>query len=61
MKFMFPQNKKTHRMNTRDTPKCVVQHANKERLKKSAIIYMQNLLNENQILIENQNNDHEKI
>ena len=61
MKFMFPQNKKKHRMNTRDTPRYFVQHANKERLKKSAIIYMQNLLNENQILIENQNNDHEKI
>ena len=31
MKFMFPQNEKKHEMNTRDTPKFIVQHANKER------------------------------
>ena len=54
MKFMFPQNEKKHEMDTRDTPKFIVQHANKERLKKSSIIYMQNLLNKNnQMLMDN--------
>ena len=42
---MFPENKKTHQMETRDPEKYEVQHANNERLKNSAIIYMQNLLN----------------
>ena len=42
---MFPENKKTHQMETRDPEKYEVQHAHNERLKNSAIIYMQNLLN----------------
>ena len=33
-------------METRKSEKYKVQHANTERLKKSAVIYMQNLLNE---------------
>ena len=46
---MFPENKKEHKMETRKPEKYLVQHANTERLKKSAIIYMQNLLNENEL------------
>ena len=42
---MFPENKKTHQMETRVPEKYEVQHANNERLKNSSIIYMQNLLN----------------
>ena len=42
---MFPLNRKTHDMETRNPGKYEVQHANNERLKNSAIIYMQNLLN----------------
>ena len=45
---MFPENKKMHKMETRNPEKYLVQHANTERLRKSAIIYMQNLLNENE-------------
>ena len=44
---MFPLNVKTHSMETRKDEKFKVQFANTERLKNSAIIYMQNLLNEN--------------
>jgi hypothetical protein len=47
-KNMFPENKKMHTMETRNPEKFQVNHANTERLKKSAIIYMQNLLNENE-------------
>ena len=46
VKHMFPENRKSHDMNTRNTEKFQVQFANTERLKKSPIIYMQNLLNE---------------
>lgn len=46
MKKMFPKNIKLHKMKTRKPPKYIVNFANTERLKKSAIIYMQNLLNE---------------
>ena len=46
-KSMFPLNKKAHIMKTRDFEKFEVQHANTDRLRKSAIIYMQNLLNKN--------------
>ena len=45
MKKMFPLKDKHHDMQTRQPEKYVVQHANTERLKKSSIIYMQNLLN----------------
>ena len=49
-KFMhfFPLNQKFHQMNTRNVEKYKVQHAHTERLKKSAIIYMQNILNEDE-------------
>ena len=43
---MFPLDKKDHNMDTRYKEKFEVQIANIERLKKSSIIYMQNLLNE---------------
>ena len=39
-KDMFPENKKMHKMETRNPEKYMVQHANTERLKKSSIIYM---------------------
>ena len=44
-KHVFPLNFKTHGMNMRNSEKFKVQHANNERLKKSGIIFMQNLLN----------------
>ena len=47
-KNMFPLNNKYHNMNTRNTDKYQVQHANTGRLKDSSIIYMQNLLNEHE-------------
>ena len=46
MKKMFPLNEKTHQMGTRNQPKFKVQFALNERLRKSPIIYMQNLVNE---------------
>ena len=42
---MFPINEKKHIMITRKPEMFKVQKANTERLKNSAIIYMQNLLN----------------
>ena len=45
-KHMFPISKKTHQMEMRNSEKYKVQHANTEKLKKSAVIYMQNILNE---------------
>ena len=48
---IFPENKKLHEMKTRKTEKFKVQHANTERLKKSSVIYMQNLLNENELML----------
>ena len=48
-KNIFPENERIHHMQTRNPEKYVVQHANTERLKKSAVIYMQNLLNKNEI------------
>ena len=47
-KHMFPQNSKEHQMKTRMSEKFKVFHANTERYKQSSIIYMQNLLNQNQ-------------
>ena len=44
-KQMFPLNEKIHGMDLRSKEKFKVQHANTQRLKNSAIIYMQNLLN----------------
>ena len=43
---MFPMNYKEHAMKTRNNDLYKVQHANTERFKNSALIYMQNLLNE---------------
>ena len=43
---LFPQNKKEHKMQTRDLKKYKVNFANTERYKKSSIISMQNMLNE---------------
>ena len=45
-KEMFPLRQKIHEMETRDEEKYEVQHANTERLKNSAIPYMQRLMNE---------------
>ena len=43
---MFPTKEKIHEMELRDEEKFVVNHANTERMKKSAIPFMQRLLNE---------------
>ena len=45
-KHMFPRNEKTHNMGTRNPEKFRVQYANNDRLKNSSIIFMQNLLNQ---------------
>ena len=46
MKKLFPLTKKNHVMNTRLAEKFKVNYANTERFRKSAVTYMQNLLNE---------------
>ena len=46
---MFPENLKTHHMKTRIPDRYKVFHAKTERFKNSAIIYMQNLLNQDNI------------
>jgi hypothetical protein len=43
---MFPKSDKGHNMNTRKEEFYKVQHANTGRFQKSAIIYMQKLLND---------------
>ena len=43
---MIPSNDKLHKMDIRSKEKFKAQFANTERLKNSAIIYMQKLLNE---------------
>ena len=43
---MFPRNSRIHNMDTRKTEEFKVQHADTDRLLKSSIIYMQNLLND---------------
>ena len=45
VKDMFPLSEKPHQMDLRNIEKYVVKHANTERLKKSAIPFMQRLLN----------------
>ena len=45
---MFPQNIKKHHMETRIPEKFKVYHAQTERFRKSSIIYMQNLLNQDE-------------
>ena len=44
----FPKKLKTHEMDTRNTEKYHVNHAHTERLRKSAVIYMQKLLNKHE-------------
>ena len=46
MKHIFPLNEKVHQMNMRKVEKYRVQYSNTERLKNSAITYMQKLLNQ---------------
>ena len=46
LSHMFPKSEKEHKMNTRKEEFYKVQHANTGRFQKSAIIYMQNLLND---------------
>ena len=46
---MFPENPNLHRMETRNTEKYTVQFAHTGRLQKSPIIYMQKLLNEDDV------------
>ena len=48
MRSMFPLSDKTHNMDIRRHQKFIVQNAHTDRLKDSAIIYMQNLLNEHE-------------
>ena len=43
---MFPLNTKLHNMETRNQEKFEVKYANTDRLRNSSIIYMQNLLNQ---------------
>ena len=45
---MFPSNSKNHVMKTRKQEKYHVQHAQTKRFKESALIYMQNLLNQHE-------------
>ena len=47
-KGIFPKTIKAHPMETRKQEKFQVQHAHTERLKKSSVIYMQNILNQNE-------------
>ena len=54
---MFPKFNKLHAMLTRKSEKFQVQFANTERLKRSPIIYMQKLLNDQDINF----NNHEKL
>ena len=49
MKKMFPVRNKVHEMTTREEERFIVQHANTDRLRKSSIIYMQNILNKHEI------------
>ena len=47
MKDLFPHNKKTHKMSPRKQQPFEINFATTDRLKKSPVIYMQQLLNEN--------------
>ena len=48
LKHMFPKNVKEHQMKTRNNEVYKVYHANTKRFQKSPIIFMQNLLNEDE-------------
>ena len=52
-RHIFPLNKKTHNYEVRKISKYMVQKSNTERLRKSPVIYMQNLLNKNHTTQEN--------
>ena len=54
---MFPLRIKDHPMEIREEEKFVVHRANTERLKKSAIPYMQRLLNKNEAAKTVEEND----
>ena len=54
-KSIFPVREKTHNMNTREEESFNVNFAHTGRLMKSAIPYMQRILNKDEILQENQN------
>ena len=45
LQHMFPKSENEHQMDTRNKEIYLVQHANTDRFKKSAIIHMQKLLN----------------
>ena len=53
MRHMFPKNEKSHNMNTRNGEEYVVHFANTGRLQKSPLIYMQKLLNEDELKYQN--------
>ena len=53
-KDLFPERVKNHNMEKREDEKYYVQHAKTERLKNSAIPYMQRILN-NQYNLETRN------
>ena len=44
---IFPENEKSHGMKTRNTDKYKVEHANTDRFKSSAKIYIKKLRNKN--------------
>ena len=46
LKDLFPENEKKHKMDQRYQEKYKVSFANRDRMRKSSIIYMQQLLNE---------------
>ena len=48
-KDLFPTNKKTHMMKTRNPAKIQITHATRERTNKSGIPYLQNLINKKDI------------
>ena len=50
---MFPLNIKKHKMNTRNMEKYEVQHHNTERMKRSSIVFMRQLLNEEEHKTQN--------
>ena len=49
LKHMFPKNMKSHDMSKRNEETLVVQFANTGLLQKSPLIYMQKLLNEDEL------------
>ena len=47
---MFEKRKKNHNMETRKKESFVVNHANTERLEKSAVPYLQRMLNSDDVM-----------